>query len=345
MADRKRIVVCCDGTWNSPDETSQGVPCPTNVVRMAEAVKSSDKGGVEQKLFYDPGIGSSGGWLQRCFEGATGTGMSKNILDAYRYLIHNYTPGDELYFFGFSRGAFTARSLAGLIRNSGLLRPDAVDNIDKAYKLYRSRRKGAHPKEKEATLFRKTYAVEDITPIKFIGVWDTVGALGNPVWLSSPLSMLNSFHDVSLSSTIENAYQAMAVDEKRKNFKECLWVQPQPAPKKQTLEQVWFAGVHSDIGGGYPDVGLSDIALKWMVDKAKSCGLEFSPFRPGPKPDYKAPCHESWKGLYKIIPVFHRKVMKGINTNESIHSSVKKKYEDDSSYKPVNLKDILGPKP
>ncbi len=155
MADTKRIVVCCDGTWNSPDETSQGVPCPTNVVRMAEAVKSKDKGGVEQKLFYDPGIGSSGGWIRRCFEGATGTGMSKNILDAYRYLIHNYVPGDELYFFGFSRGAFTARSLAGLIRNSGLLRPDSMDMVDKAYNFIVPDAREPIPKRRKRLCFER----------------------------------------------------------------------------------------------------------------------------------------------------------------------------------------------
>lgn len=342
----KRLVVFCDGTWNTPDETSDGVPCPTNVVRMAEAIKDAGKGGVEQRVFYDPGVGSSGGWLQRLFDGATGTGISRNILDGYRYLIYNYEPGDELYFFGFSRGAFTARSLAGLICNSGLLRPDAANMVDKAWKLYRSKRKGAHPREREATLFRRTYAVADVTPVQFIGVWDTVGALGNPLWLTSPLSRWNnSFHDVGLSSTVKNAFQALAVDEKRKNFKDCLWEQKQPAPKGQVLQQVWFAGVHSDIGGGYPEAGLSDIALKWMVDKAKGGGLDFAPFRPGPKPAPMDPCHESWKSFYKVIPAYHRKVMQGQLSNESLHPSVDKKYKSDPSYKPENLEGILGPKP
>jgi len=343
-ADMKKIVICCDGTWNSPDKTADGVPCPTNVVKVAWAVKAVDKKGVDQKMFYDPGVGSSGGLGQRVWEGATGSGLSRNIRDAYRYLIRTYEPGDELFLFGFSRGAFTVRSLAGLIRNSGLLRPDAIDQVDKAYKLYRSRRKGAHPKELEATLFRRTYAVADVIQIKFIGVWDTVGALGNPVWGKSPLSLLNTFHDTGLSSTIDNAFHAVSVDEKRRNFKECLWVQGQSAPREQTLEQAWFAGVHSNVGGGYPVTGLSDSALKWMVEKAKQCGLAFSAFKPAPKPNPMEEPQESWKSFYKIIPAYHRPVRKGVDTNESIHPSLKDKYENDPNYKPLNLKDILGPK-
>lgn len=339
----KKIAICCDGTWNSPDETSGGVPCATNVVRVAEAVKRADKAGVRQKMFYDPGVGSSGGIGERVFNGATGTGISKNILDAYRYLIHNFDVGDELYLFGFSRGAFTARSLAGLIRNSGLLHPDAIEQVGKAYRLYRSKRQGSKPREKEATLFRKTYCVADVIPIKFIGVWDTVGALGNPLWINSPFSRwFNSFHDTGLSSTVEHAFQALAIDEKRRNFKECLWVQSEQAPKNQVLEQMWFAGVHSDIGGGYPGTGLSDIALKWMVDKAKTCGLEFSPFKPGPKPDPLAPCHESWKGFYKVIPAYHRPVLKGTRTNEAVHPSVKTKCAKDPGYSPPNMKGLSG---
>jgi len=345
MAGKKRIAVFCDGTWNSPDTSSEGVSCATNVVRMAEAVKRQGKDGVEQKMFYDPGVGASGGRLRRVFEGATGTGLSKNVREAYRYLSSVYELGDELYLFGFSRGAFTARSLAGLIRNSGLLCPENLDRIDMAYKLYRARGKDSHPRAREAVLFRKTYAFEDVTPVKFIGVWDTVGALGNPAWLQSPLSRRNSFHDTSLSSKIENAFQALAVDEKRRHFKNSLWVQDDPAPKGQTLEQVWFAGVHSDLGGGYPQTGLSDIPLKWMIDKAKSCGLEFSPFRPGPKPAPMAQRHESRKGFYRIVAPYHRKVMQTDNANESLHSSLEKRYREDPSYKPENLRHVLGPKP
>jgi len=161
-----------------------------------------------------------------------------------------------LYFFGFSRGAFTVRSLAGLVRNSGILRREEISMAEKAYKLYKSKKSSTHPKAIEATLFRKTFAVQDKTPIKFIGVWDTVGSLGNPLLINDILSKLsisvwmNSFHDTELSSIVENAYQAFAIDEYRRNFKATVW-QKQDNSVKQTLEQAWFVGSHSNIGGVY----------------------------------------------------------------------------------------------
>ena len=160
----KRICVCCDGTWNAPDKTQEGVAVATNVVKVAEAIPDPAPDGTPQLVYYDAGIGTKGSWMRRTFDGATGTGMSANIREAYRYLIRHYASGDELYFFGFSRGAFTVRSLAGLIRNSGLLRIDARDRVDAAYTLYRSRAPEAHPRAHEAVLFRRTYAVEEVTP-------------------------------------------------------------------------------------------------------------------------------------------------------------------------------------
>jgi uncharacterized protein (DUF2235 family) len=141
--------------------------------------------------------------------------------------------------------------------------------------LYRSRHPAFHPKSEESVLFRKTYAVEESTKIKFIGVWDTVGALGNPLFLKGVVSGRNEFHDTELSSKIENAFHAVAIDEKRKNFQVALWHQ-QKDTKGQTLEQVWFPGVHSDVGGGYPDSELSDMSLQWMMEKAQGCNLSFN---------------------------------------------------------------------
>jgi len=221
----KRIAIFCDGTWNTPDETEKGKPCQTNVVKLANALSPVSVDGLVQKLYYNIGIGAEGAFLKRAFDGATGTGISSNILQAYFFLMHNYEPGDELFLFGFSRGAFTVRSLAGLIRNSGILDVKYTDRIPRAYKLYRSRHPSFHPKEFEATLFRKTYAVEEVTRIKFIGVWDTVGALGNPLFLNGIVSPRNEFHDTELSSKIENAFHALAIDEKRKNFQAALWHQ------------------------------------------------------------------------------------------------------------------------
>ena len=125
----KRIAVFCDGTWNTPDKLKDGKRCQTNVVKMANAMKPISTDRKVQVLYYDAGIGSEGNLIRRVYDGATGTGISKNILKAYQFLIRNYEPGDELFLFGFSRGAFTVRSLAGLIRNSGILKVSDSDQI------------------------------------------------------------------------------------------------------------------------------------------------------------------------------------------------------------------------
>ncbi len=339
----KRIVICCDGTWNTPDKQENGVPIATNVVKLAEAVRPKAADGMAQLMYYDPGVGTSGGWFKRIYDGATGAGLSRNILEAYRYLIRNYEPGDELFFFGFSRGAYTARSLAGLIRNSGILLQRHLYMLNQAFKLYRSGRKSTHPKEKEATLFRKTYSVSDITPVKFIGVWDTVGSLGNPLLLNGILSRRYRFHDTDLSSTVENAFQALAIDEKRRHFKAAVWHQQEHAKGRQILEQAWFAGVHSNVGGGYARSGLSNIALEWLLDKARGCGLEFSAiaFQQNPL----EPREESRKGFYRLIPAFYRPIAKEEPkkgpTHESLHPSVLQRYQQNPSYRPRNLEEYF----
>lgn len=341
----KHLTIFCDGTWNSPDETEKGVPCPTNVVKFANAIKPETSAGVRQCLYYDKGIGTEGGKLHQVFDGATGTGISENIKQAFRFIINNYESGDQLYFFGFSRGAFTVRSLAGFIRNCGILKKNHEYMIDDAYSLYRTRSK--HPTDTESVLFRRTYAVEEEVKIKFIGVWDTVGALGNPLFLKGVVSHRNEFHDTDLSSKVENAYHALAIDERRKNFQAALWHQ-QGHSKNQILEQMWFAGVHSDVGGGYPEHELSDIPLLWLMEKASNHGLEFdiNSIKPSPNPDPNEPRHESYKSFYKIYYEYYRPIGvidkdKG-PTNEKIHPSVKKRYKNDPNYRPKNLVDYFN---
>jgi len=270
----KRLVICCDGTWNTPDEVKEGKACQTNVAKMARAIVTPrDAEGGEQRVYYHKGVGT--GKFDHFRGGALGWGLSRNVQDAYMFLVDNYDdPADEIFLFGFSRGAYTARSVAGLIRNSGLLKRQYAGKLDAAYELYRDRSDGSHPKSMEAELFRKSFSNE--VRIKFIGVWDTVGALGIPVeFLGTQL--LNDrwkFHDVKLSTFVDNAFQALAIDEHRKPFKPAIWEQqPNAVATRQRLEQVWFAGVHSDIGGGYPETELSDIALAWMSNRATECGL------------------------------------------------------------------------
>src|SRR4029077_13797052 len=164
----KKLIVCADGTWNDEDRTR------TNVAKIHRALQTWHLEGVDQWVGYVSGVGTTFGEAIR--GGAFGYGLTRNIPQGYYFLVDNYEPGDQLYFFGFSRGAYTVRSLAGLIRSSGLVRKEHRDRVDEAMKLVRSRSKKSHPRTAEAEQFRKNYAYEPI--IEFIGVWDTVGALG-----------------------------------------------------------------------------------------------------------------------------------------------------------------------
>jgi uncharacterized protein (DUF2235 family) len=313
------------------------------VVKIAEVVSPVADDGVVQLMYYDSGVGTSGSWLGRVIDGATGRGLSRNILEAYRYLIANYQPEDQLVFFGFSRGAFTVRSLVGLIRKCGILRMDAAHMVDRAYELYRARSAAAHPGEREAPLFRRTSAGSDITPVKFMGVWDTVGALGNPLLANGILSRRYKFHDTDLSSTVEHAYQALAIDERRRFFQATMWRQQAHAINTQTLEQVWFVGVHCNVGGGYSATGLSDIALEWILSRARPCGITLDAI--STQCSVFEPRQESRKGFYRLIPEFHRPIAKPDPekgpTNEALHPSVIQRYQKDPAYRPKNLEDYF----
>jgi uncharacterized protein (DUF2235 family) len=355
----KRLIVCCDGTWNRPDEVSDGLAAPTNVAKIALGLADGDDDGHEQLLHYETGVGTRRG--ERFTGGAFGVGLSRNVLDGYRFLVDNYEPGDTLYFFGFSRGAYTARSLAGLVRNSGILRPEERDRIDDAYVLYRRPDKDSVPSGIAAELFRRSHSYGE-TYIDFVGVWDTVGALGIPIdGLRLPLlSRLWTFHDTTLSRYVLNAFHALAIDERRRPFRPTLWEQ-KPDAEGQTLEQVWFAGVHSDVGGGYSDTGLSEIPLLWMAAKARSCGLAFKPDhlvvttgkvdddarRSGVQvaPDHAASLHRSRKGIYLLQPAYDRRLAgdKGAPVDGgALASSAKERYEQHvENYDPPGLREWL----
>jgi uncharacterized protein (DUF2235 family) len=339
----KRLVVCCDGTWNRPDEVSQGVSAPTNVAKLALALADTDAEGNVQLLHYQAGVGTRRG--ERIVGGAFGVGLSRNILDCYRFLVDNYEPGDKLYFLGFSRGAYTARSLAGLVRNSGILRPEERGRIAEAYALYRRPDKDLEPSSVAAELFRRSHSYAE-TYIDFVGVWDTVGALGIPVdGLRLPLlSRLWTFHDTTLSRYVLNAFHALAIDERRRPFRPTIWLQKDDA-QNQTLEQVWFAGVHSDVGGGYSDTGLSEIALLWMVEKARGCGLTFQPGNPVAAPNYAAELHRSRKGIYLLQPAYDRRLAGDDGAavdGGALASTAQQRYEHDAGYQPPGLGEWLA---
>jgi uncharacterized protein (DUF2235 family) len=346
----KRIIICEDGTWNVPDRKDGDEICPSNVARVALAVAPEDSQGIEQVVRYHPGVGT-GRW-DRIRGGAFGWGLSRHVQEAYRSIVELYEPGDEIYLFGFSRGAFTARSTAGLIRNSGVLRRDNLHKVGDAYDLYRSRRPEAHPREIEAQLFRRQFSHEP--RVRFIGVWDTVGSLGIPdvPWFPLRVDRLNrrwAFHDTDLSTSVDHAYQAVAIDERRAQFAPTLWTQ-QVGAEDQQMEQVWFAGAHSNIGGGYQDRGLSDITFLWMKDKAEAAGLAFDAdyLREHVHPDPIGVLRDSRVGLYKLPFLrgpYERPIGVGERSNESVHPSVLQRRAEmrNPAYEASNLSAYMSP--
>lgn len=331
----KRIIICCDGTWDTADKKEDGELCQTNVLKLATSISPITKDHKEQIVHYQNHTKVTSNLKDRIL-GSFNIGLAEDIMEVYRFLINYYKVGDEIFLFGFSRGAYIVRSLSGLIRNCGIIKLEYKDMMQRAYSIYSSRNPSYQPRGIEATLFRKKFAVEEYTKIKFIGVWETVGALGNPRFFVGK----NHFHDNGLSVIIENAFHALAIDEKRKNFEATLWNR-NIGVYNQILEQVWFPGVHSDLGGGYPEPenGLSDISLKWMIEKAQSCKLSFDSIELNPDP--MASMHESYKGFYKLQSTFFRPIGLEISyagdTNESIHPSVIERYKRDEKYRPKNL--------
>lgn len=337
----KRMVVCCDGTWNIPDRIDRGEVCPSNVAKIALGLAPEDEAGTSQLLFYDKGVGTGVG--DRLRGGAVGWGLSRHIQECYRFLLERYDPGDEIFLFGFSRGAYTARSLGGFIRKAGMLKREHAARQDAAYALYRRRDDESHPTALEATLFRRSFSHEP--RIRFIGVWDTVGALGIPIASLGFLNRRWQFHDVKLSSYVDHAYHAVAIDERRKWFLPTLWEQ-QPHAEGQVMEQVWFAGVHSNVGGGYRDTGLSDITLLWMKEKAAACGLAFDEayFREECQPDPLGELRESKTGIYAGLADAIRPIGGAKRANETVHESAITRLQQvrRPAWRPANLVRFLN---
>ncbi|TPE53761.1 DUF2235 domain-containing protein [Amaricoccus solimangrovi] len=304
----KRIVVCCDGTWNRLDSEEH-----TNVGRLAAAILGTATGAdgtrVTQIVHHLDGVGSGRGTgrasqtVDRLFGGAFGWGLDALITEAYRFLALNYEPGDEIYVFGFSRGAYCARSLCGLIGRAGIVERRHADRIDDATRLYRDPAKGSA--SEAARVFRARYASHVTTidgeaawrereglgdhpdPVRlrlaYLGVWDTVGSLGVPRGLFGMMPgggravRRHSFHDTKLSPLVAAARHAVAIDERRWDFEPTLWqlddILGKPGLDPGDYPQQWFPGVHGAVGGGGPDAGLSSAALLWVLEGAEARGL------------------------------------------------------------------------
>lgn len=323
----RKLILLFDGTWNNERNR-------TNVTLMHEAIVSNGRNDPAQACFYDPGVGTH--WYDRLTGGAFGRGLSENIQKGYQRLIENYQPGDEIYVFGFSRGAYTARSLVGIIRKCGLLITNDETLIAEAYDLYR--KKDVAPEDPEAIEFRARHSQE--IRIKFIGVWDTVGSLGIPVSHVPFNSDYYRFHDTELSKIVDFAYHAIAADENRKDFDVAVWTKIKP--ENIEVEQRWFIGSHSNVGGGIkqtPEDMLRHMPLRWIQDKAEATGLKLKVKVIVGESDYLSKICDSYAefmyGAYRLVKKrFIRKFGGGVK--ETVDPTVWTRYQS-LEYRPLSL--------
>jgi len=310
----KRIVICADGTWNDPhDET------PTNVLRIARAIRPVDRYGVKQIVFYDWGVGS---YYAQVAGGTAGLGMQKNIQDGYRFIVQNYRTGDDIYLIGFSRGAYTVRCLAGLLNNCGVLKREHAGDIPAAFDLYKTR--AVKPGSKRAEQWRRAHTGSKARgAVHFIGVWDTVGALGLPTRVLAFAQEKDLFYDPVLGSNVKTARHAVSIDEQRADFTPTLWDDSEGGD----VEQVWFAGVHADVGGGYAHSNgsvLSDIPLAWMAQEATKAGLQFEPhLYEKSRLNPLAPLHRSHQRFWRVLG----KAERSLPADARLHHSVRQRFE------------------
>ncbi|KAK5064731.1 hypothetical protein LTR84_000565 [Exophiala bonariae] len=394
---RKRLIVTCDGTWLDADNgLSNGQKqIPSNVSRIGWAIKDTSRDGIPQVVNYQAGVGTMGGRASRTFSGATGFGLKENMREAYTYLAINWKAGDEMFLMGFSRGAFTARSIGGMIGALGLLTRAGLPFFNEIFEDWEHRfderyeskypetpfpDKGPFDQHYVDELVKRGLTIMNV-PIKAICCWDTVGSLGIPkTGLLSSIGIVNpgvheyEFYDTRLHPCIENAFQALALDERRSPFSPALWEKRDN--DRTNLVQCWFPGVHSNVGGGYEDQDLSNITLAWMMSKLEPF-LDFrSNFLIGlweenrrtyklsgqkTRPWAFGELYNSVKGFYSLTgtktrtpgnyyrtdPQNGRPTSKRLkNTNEFIHASVRARLglqgpgsQDRGIYDPPALKD------
>ena len=302
MAKIRNLIIGCDGTWNDTDDAAL-----TNVPKLLNACTSKN-----QRVHYEEGVGTA--YLEALAGGIYGKGLDRQILGAYRFLRKRFADKDwekdanKVFIFGFSRGAYAARRLAGLIAQCGV--PAKSRDIDLAWQLYCKRdKKSIIELKKQGRLF-------DIS-IEMLGVWDTVKTTTD-----------EDYNDNKLPDCVVKGYHAMAIDEKRKLFPVLDWA------VDGRVTQRWFPGVHCDVGGGYKECGLSDIALKWMIDHAYGHGMKFK--ASAVKKLKKDPCamiHESYEGIWKKLGSKVRLIKKSAKVQICTRERVQQKVD----YNPSNL--------
>ena len=358
MSDVKRIALFLDGTWNTVDDN-------TNVWRMKSLCAKSS----EQLVYYSAGVGTQTG--ERITGGMFGIGINEEVINAYQWLVENYEANARLFIFGFSRGAFTARSLAGFISKCGLLKPGSPVSLKQLYGRYR---KGGTPKSvralakvvDESQLSQEDKWIKKYSrpiPIWFQGVWDTVGALGVPLpWFPKVSKSDFTFLETDLRINDTHAYHALAIDEHRKAFAPTLWTKNTPKqgdtypPRAlDKVEQRWFVGAHANVGGGYENDLLPQIPLKWLMNKSIAHGLLFNDTIEIDGNENTCPIRDSYaemgRGIYKALTfgnTFYRPIgAEPVDTgdavittiNETIDASVFERWRNDREYRPKNLAD------
>jgi uncharacterized protein (DUF2235 family) len=348
----KRLSIFLDGTWNRLNNN-------TNVWRL----KSLTPEAADQRVYYSQGVGTRRGEFAR--GGITGWGIDDEIIEAYIWLIQNFNDGDEIFIFGFSRGAYTVRSLSGLICKCGVLKLGAPLSIEQLYARYRLYNATTirtliadglpkNPSIEEQWLLKYSRP----TKIKFVGVWDTVGSLGLPVWSMAAKIHKYKFLDTHLRLDNENAFHALALDEHRKDFEPTFWTksvrtgQEGPADRPiDKVEQRWFVGAHANVGGGYASDPLAQRPLKWLMNKAAGLGLVFRDEITIDSFQVAPPVTDSYRefayGLYSFVSrAFYRPVglAPDVGTqattsriNETIDGSVFDRWRADVAYRPANL--------
>lgn len=361
-----RIVVLCDGTWNSPDMEDT-----THVYALSQILERSD----DQKVQYFTGVGTNepkeeggsfvGRGLNRVLGGVTGFGLGKKVKEAYKFIADNYKDGDEIYLFGFSRGAYTARSVAGMIRKCGIIEKTNRRGINKAFRLYRKTGDHNHPdrdhiRELRANMspgFATSTTDRDgrkgapvpIVNIAYVGVWDTVGARGIPAALFGVLATVwnrfYAFHDTDLSSLVSSARHAVAVDERRVFYEPALWGNLERLNKEAKAtkyEQLWFVGDHAIVGGSAGTDPVSCYTLKWVAEAAN---LEL---KEGQSLDYSGadiasplPRLNDPKPIYKIASDLLQ-WRKGAGSDSEVHTTVRDRVSARGDYRPGSLKALLN---
>ena len=302
MTSTRNLIIGCDGTWNDTDETAL-----TNVPRLLQACSSK-----KQRIHYEEGVGTA--YLETLIGGVYGKGLERQILGAYRFLRKRFADKDwekdanKVFIFGFSRGAYAARRLAGLIAQCGI--PSKSRDVDIAWQLY-LRRDARSIRE-----LKRAGRLFDIS-VEMVGVWDSVKTTTD-----------EDFNDNKLPDCVLKGYHAIAIDEKRKFFPVLKW------HAESRVTQAWFPGVHSDVGGGYEDSGLADITLKWMIDRAYEHGVKFKAKAVGKlNHDPCAKMHESHTGIWKKFGV----KVRAINKTAQVQSVTQERVQKLADYDPGNL--------